>query len=59
MGGGLDSITEASKSDTAYITYMHVDALAVTLRTANDGSNYDQLVLRDKVADASLVLAVA
>lgn len=38
---------------------MNVDPLAVTLRTANDGSDNDQLVLRDEVANASLVLAAA
>jgi len=42
-----------------YITYVHVDALAVTLGAAHDGGHNDQLVLRDKVADTSLVLAVA
>lgn len=36
---------------------MHVDDLAVTLGTADDSGHHDQLVLRDEVADASLVLA--
>lgn len=40
-------------------TYMDIDLLAITLRSANDGSNNDKLVLRDEVADASLVLAAA
>lgn len=38
---------------------MHADFLAITLLTAHNGRHYDQLVLRDKVADASLSLARA
>lgn len=40
-------------------TYVNVDLLSVTLGAADSGSNNDQLVLRDEVTDASLVLAAA
>lgn len=40
-------------------TYMNVDLLAITFRATNDGSDNDKLVLRDEVANASLVLAAA
>ena len=40
-------------------TYVHVNLLAIALLAAHNGSNDDQLILRDEVADASLVLAVA
>lgn len=38
---------------------MHVDLLAITLLTAHNGRDDDQLIPRHEVADASLVLAVA
>lgn len=38
---------------------MNIDPLAITLRTTNDGSDNNELVLRDEVANASLVLAAA
>lgn len=38
---------------------MNIDLLAITLRAANNGSDNDELVLRDEVANASLVLAAA
>jgi hypothetical protein len=38
---------------------MNVDLLAITLRATNDGSDNDELILGDEVANASLVLAAA
>lgn len=40
-------------------TYVHIDLLTIALLTGHNGSNDDQLIPRDEVADASLVLAVA
>ena len=62
--GGLISESQHTQDEILSIsrnksTYMNVDPLTVTLRTANDGGDNDELVLRDEVANASLVLAAA
>lgn len=51
-----DEIPSTSRNNP---TYMNIDLLAITLRTTNDGSDNNELVLRDEVANASLVLAAA
>lgn len=51
-----DEIPSTSRNSS---THMNVDLLAITLRATNDGSDNDELVLGDEVADASLVLAAA
>lgn len=54
-----DDILRATVIIAHSVLDMNIDLLAITLRTTNDSSDNDELVLRDEVANASLVLAAA